>query len=245
MSSRWGEAAGSPVVGEEGQEETAPVRVVIVDDDPFARRGVRDALQDAGVVVIAEASNGTEAVELGAHYEPDVVLMDVVMPGMDGITATCKLLERVPQLKVVMLSADGNDDVALLCLRSGAVGFVSKSIDLSSLTRVVNAARDGEVVVSRQLTARLIEDMRRTTVDGIGMRPVRSPLTSREWEVLDMLCAQSTTEQIADQLFVSHETVRSHIKNILRKLAVNSRQEAVDTARQLRAGMSSPTLAAA
>jgi DNA-binding NarL/FixJ family response regulator len=164
---------------------------------------------------------------------------------MDGITATRKLLERAPQVKVVMLSADGNDDVALLCLRSGAVGFVSKSIDLSSLTRVVNAARDGEVVVSRRLTARLIADMRRTSVNGIGMRPVRSPLTPREWEVLDLLCAQTSTEDMGDLLFLSHETVRSHIKNILRKLGVNSRQQAVDTARQLRMGTSSPTFAAA
>jgi DNA-binding NarL/FixJ family response regulator len=234
-----------PSACEDGREETAPPRVIIADDDPFARRSVRDALQDAGVVVIAEASNGTEAVELGLHYQPDVVLMDVVMPGMDGITATRKLRERAPSVKVLMLSADGNDDVALLCLRSGAVGFVAKSIDLSSLTRVVNAARDGEVVVSRALTARLVADMCRTTVDGIGMRPVRSPLTPREWEVLDLLCAQASTEQIADQLFLSHETVRSHIKNTLRKLGVNSRQQAVDIARQLRAGTSSPALAAA
>jgi NarL family two-component system response regulator LiaR len=245
MSSRWGAAAGTPNACEAGQEDTAPARVIIVDDDPYARRTVRDALQDAGVVVIAEAGNGTEAAELGAHYQPDVVLMDVVMPGMDGITATRKLLERAPQVKVVMLSADGNDDVALLCLRSGAVGFVSKSIDLSSLTRVVNAARDGEVVVSRRLTARLIADMRRTSVNGIGMRPVRSPLTPREWEVLDLLCAQTSTEDMSDLLFLSHETVRSHIKNILRKLGVNSRQQAVDTARQLRVGTSSPTFAAA
>jgi DNA-binding NarL/FixJ family response regulator len=245
MSSRWGEAAGMPRVCVEGEAETAPVRVIIADDDPFARRTVRDALQSAGVVVIAEARNGTEAVELGAHYQPDVVLMDVVMPGMDGISATRKLLERVPDVKVLMVSADGNDDVAMLCLRSGAVGFVSKSIDLSSLTRVVNAARAGEAVVSRQLTARLIADMRRTTVDGIGMRPVRSPLTPREWEVLDLLCAQTSTEAIGDQLFLSSETVRSHVKNILRKLGVNSRQQAVDSARHLRAGTSSPTLTAA
>lgn len=228
-----------------GQEEPAPVRVIIADDDPFARRTVRDALQDAGVVVIAEARNGTEAVELGAHYQPDVVLMDVVMPGMDGISATRQLMQYAPTVRVVMLSADSDDDVALLCLRSGAVGFVSKSIDLSSLTRVVHAARDGEAVVSRRLTARLIADMRRTAVDGLGMRPVRSPLTSREWEVLDLLCAQTSTEQIADQLFLSNETVRSHIKNIFRKLGVNSRQQAVDAARQLRTGLSSPSLAAA
>ena len=245
MSSRWGAAAGMSRAGDDDREEIAPPRVIIADDDPFARRTVRDALQDAGVVVIAEAANGTEAVELGLHYRPDVVLMDVVMPGMDGITATRKLRERAPSVKVLMLSADGNDDVALLCLRSGAVGYVAKSIDLSSLTRVVNAARDGEVVVSRRLTARLacryVPHSGRRHRDAPGPQPAHAPGV----EVLDLLCAQASTEQIADQLFLSHETVRSHIKNTLRKLGVNSRQQAVDTARQLRAGTSSPTLAAA
>src|SRR6476619_7718672 len=114
MSSTRQAAVGTPGEHAGGQERTAPARVIIADDDPFARRTVRDALQDAGVVVIAEASNGTEAVELRVHYQPDVVLMDVVMPGMDGLTATRKLQERAPQVKVVMLSADGNDDLALL-----------------------------------------------------------------------------------------------------------------------------------
>lgn len=228
MSSRQTEATGTH------EHAATPVRVIIADDDPYTRRGVRDALQAAGVVVIAEAANGPDAIQLSVHYRPDVVLMDVVMPGMDGITATRELLQRAPEVKVLMLSADGSDDVALFCLRSGAAGFLSKSMDIASLPRVLAAVRNGEPVISPQLTARLIADMRRRPIDGIGTRPVVSSLTPREWEVLDLLCTHATTEQMADQLFLSTETVRSHIKNILRKLAVTSRQGAVDSAQRLR-----------
>lgn len=211
-----------------------PVRVIIADDDPFARRTVRDTLQEAGIVVIAEAGNGPDAVQLGVHYRPDVVLMDVVMPGMDGLMAMRKLLARAPDVKVLVLSANADDEVGLLCLRSGAAGFLPKSMNVASLPRALEAARNGEAVVSRQLTAKLIEGLRRTPVDGVGMRPVRSQLTPREWEVLDLLCLHTSTEGIADHLVLSHETVRSHIKNILRKLNVSSRQQAVEAARRLR-----------
>lgn len=221
------------------------VRVIIADDDPFARRTVRDALQDAGIVVIAEASNGHDAVQLSMHYTPDVVLMDVVMPGMDGITATRKLGERAPEVKVLVLSANADDEVGLLALRSGAVGFLPKSVSVASLPRALTAAHNGEAVVSQSLTARLIEAMRNTPVDGVGMRPVRSPLTPREWEVLDLLCMRASTEAIADALVLSHETVRSHIKNILRKLHVGSRQQAVDAARRLRSDIVAPEQQAA
>ncbi len=216
------------------------LRVIIADDDPFARRTVRDALQDAGIVVIAEAGNGHDAVQLSVHYTPDVVLMDVVMPGMDGITATRRLGERAPGVKVLVLSANDDDEVGMLALRSGAAGFLPKSVSVSSLPRALIAAHNGEAVVSRSLTARLIDAMRNTPVDGVGMRPVRSPLTPREWEVLDLLCMHASTEAIADALVLSHETVRSHIKNILRKLHVRSRAQAVEAARRLRSDVVPP-----
>ncbi len=220
--------------GRQGESDPGPVRVIIVDDDPRVRRAVRDALQDAGIIVIAEAGNGEDAVALSAHYSPDVVLMDIVMPGMDGITATRRLLERAPSVKVLVLSAAEDDDLGMLCLRSGAAGFLSKSAGVSSLPRALTATRDGEVVISQRLTAKLVDRLRRLPADGAGMRPVRSPLTAREWEVLDLLCQQSSTEQIAADLVLSPETVRSHVKNILRKLEVGSRKQAVDVARRLR-----------
>jgi DNA-binding NarL/FixJ family response regulator len=218
------------------ENTSAPLRTIVVDDDPLARRVVRDALQAAGIVVIAEASGGREAVELAAHYRPDVVLMDVAMPGMDGIEAVRRLADAAPDVRVVMLTASDDDEVGLLSLRVGAAGFLSKELDVAELPRALHAARSGEAAVSPQLTMRLIEKLRATREDGLGMRPVRSVLTSREWEVLDLLCQGASTEGIAEALVLSTETVRSHVKNLLRKLGVSSRGEAVALARRLRDG---------
>jgi DNA-binding NarL/FixJ family response regulator len=214
-----------------------PLRVVVVDDDPLARRMLRDVLQDAGVTVIAEAGGGREAVELSLYYKPDVVVMDLVMPGIDGIAATREIVGKAPEVKVVMLSSSDSEDVGLMTLRAGASGFLCKSVGIDALPRALRCARDGEAVVSRSLTMRLIESMRRVREDGAGIRPVRSPLTPREWEVLDLLCQDRTTDDIADVLVLSVETVRSHIKSVLRKLGVRSRQEAVKVAAGLRSGL--------
>jgi NarL family two-component system response regulator LiaR len=211
------------------------LKVVIADDDPLARRAIRDALQEEGVVVVAEAANGNDARRLVAHYRPDVVLMDVVMPGGDGVQATRLLREQCPDVAVVMLAASDDPELALVCLRAGAVGFLPKTIDLRSLPRALRSALAGEAVVTRQLTMHLIEGLRRTGPAGAGMRPVRSSLTQREWEVLDLLCQGLSTEAVSASLVLSGETVRSHIKHIFRKLGVRSRQAAIDVAQTMRA----------
>jgi len=213
------------------------LRVVVVDDDPLARRMLRDVLQDAGITVIAEAGGGREAIELSLYYKPDVVVMDLVMPGMDGIAATRQIVDKAPEVKVVMLTSSDSEEVGLMTLRAGASGFLCKSVGVDALPRALRCARDGEAVVSRSLTMRLIEGMRRVREDGAGMRPIRSPLTPREWEVLDLLCQERSTDDIADSLVLSVETVRSHIKSVLRKLGVRSRQEAVKAAAGLRSGL--------
>lgn len=223
----------------------APLKVIIADDDPLARRAIRDALQDDGIVVIAEAATGHDAVELVLHYDPDVVLMDVVLPRVDGMAATRRILERRPEVTVVMLSANPDPELALMCLRAGAGGFLPKTVPLETLPRAIRAAADGEPVVTRALTLELIERLRRSSPDGEGLRPVRSPLTSREWEVLDLLCQRRSTDEIAESLVLSGETVRSHVKNILRKLGVRSRQQAVEVAKELRSGIVSPNRNAA
>lgn len=212
-------------------------RVVLVDDDPMARRVVRDALQAEGYVVIAEASGGREGVELSLYYRPDVVVMDVAMPGMDGLEATRQIVAGDASIKVVMLTSCEDEEVAFAGLRAGAVGFLSKDIDLAALPRVLDSAHRGEAVVSRRMTMRLIESVRSLRPDGGGMRPVHSPLTSREWEVLDLLCAGQSTEDISQELVLSPETVRSHVKGILRKLGVRSREEAIQATNRMRAGM--------
>jgi DNA-binding NarL/FixJ family response regulator len=225
-----------PEVSEADRART-PLRVIVADDDPLARRVVRDALEAGGIVVIAEAASGREAVELSLYYKPDVVLMDLVMPDGDGIQATRRILARAPELEVVILTSSDDEDVGLVGLRAGASGFLNKRAGVESLPRALRGAAAGEAVVSRRLTMRLVDSMRRTRPDGVGIRPVRSPLTPREWEVLDLLCTGQSTDDIADALVLSSETVRSHIKNLLRKLGVSSRQAAVQEARRMRADL--------
>ena len=223
----------------------APLRVIVADDDALVRRVLRDVLQRAGIVVIAEAGGGREAVELTLFYKPDIVLMDLVMPRTDGIAATREILTALPDARVVIISSSEDDELGLLTLRMGACGYLSKSINIESIPRALRAAHNGEAVIPRRLTARLIDAMRRTSEDGAGIRPVRSPLTAREWEVLDLLCQGLSTEEMADTLVLSSETVRSHIKSILRKLRVSSRGEAVAIAQELRGGILANPAAAA
>jgi DNA-binding NarL/FixJ family response regulator len=217
-----------------GTETPPRLRIIVVDDDPLARRVVRDALQDAGVIVIAEACSGREAVELARHYRPDVVLMDLVMPDVDGLEATRLIVRHVPETAVLVLTASGDQDTGMIALRCGAAGFLSKDVDISALPRALRGIKDGEAAISRQLTMRLVEGFRRTRTNGTGLRPVQSVLSGREWEVLDYLCGGASTDGIADALVLSTETIRSHIKNILRKLQVSSRAEAIATAHTLR-----------
>lgn len=210
------------------------LRVIVVDDDPLARRQVRDALQAAGVVVVADAADGREAVELTRHYRPDVVLMDVVMPVMDGIKATAQISKESPETQVVMLTGSDERELGFLGLKAGAVGFIPKDVSVEAIPRVVRGVDAGEAAFSRQLSRQLVERLQAMPDGGIGLRPVRSPLTPREWEVLDLLCEGKGTQEIADTLVLSVETIRSHIKNTLRKLGVRSREEAVERAESLR-----------
>jgi NarL family two-component system response regulator LiaR len=223
---------GGHVPGSEAGEQA--LRTIIADDDPLVRRMVRDILQAAGIVVVAEARDGREAVELTLYYRPDVVLMDVIMPKLDGIMATSRIVENLPEQAVVLLTRAGDDDLGVLGLRAGAMGFLHKDMELDSLPRVLRGVAAGEAAVSRAMTKQLIQHMRGAHDEEHGLVPIRSRLTAREWEVLDLLCDDATTSDIADALVLSQETVRSHVKNILRKLDVRSRQEAVALTRRLR-----------
>jgi two-component system, NarL family, response regulator LiaR len=220
---------------EEGEHQ--PLRAIVADDDPFARRMIKEALQNAGIVVIAEAQNGREAVELTLHYRPDVVLMDLVMPELDGIAATRAILRSAPKQVIVMLTSGNDDEVGLISLRAGAAGFLTKDLEIDALPRVVLGAIRGEAVISRRLSMRLVEHLRRTPAGSKGMRPVQSPLTPREWDVIELMAEGLTTERMAGLLVLSTETVRTHIKNILRKLDARSREEAVAAARSMQGGI--------
>jgi len=225
-----------------GENESSPskaeaperVRAIVADDDALARRMIKDSLQRAGLLVVAEAQNGREAVELCRYYRPDVMLMDVVMPGLDGIAATREILKSNPNQLVIILTSSDEEEMGILGLRTGAAGFLSKDVDIEALPNAILGARNGEAAISRRLAMRLVETVRKIPEGSVGMRPVKSPLTAREWEVLDLLSASKSTDEIADVLVLSRETVRSHVKNILRKLDARSREEAVAIAERLR-----------
>jgi NarL family two-component system response regulator LiaR len=221
---------------EQGPAEQLALRAIVADDDSFARRMIKDALQEAGIQVIAEAGNGRDAVELTLFYNPDVVVMDIVMPGLDGIAATRQIVKERPTQTIVLLTSVAEDEMGLLGLRAGAAGFLTKDVDTSVLPAALADALRGDAVMSGHLGRRLVENLRSTAEGAPGLRPVKSPLTAREWEVVDLLYAGRSTDEIAGALVLSTETVRSHIKNIMRKLGVKTRGEAVQIAQRMRGG---------
>ncbi len=215
--------------------DTQPLRVLIADDDALARRAIRGALDGhPGYEICGEAVSGMSAISLASTRRPDLIVMDVVMPELDGIAATRRILRAMPQAKVIVFSATTDEDLALLALRAGATGYLTKGTDLAALPRVLDRVSLGEAAIPRSLATRLVHQLRLGPEAGEGVRPVRSELTAREWEVLDLLCADRSTAEIAEELEMSVETVRSHVKHILRKLEVHSRAEAIKAAESLR-----------
>jgi DNA-binding NarL/FixJ family response regulator len=215
------------------QPAAARLRVLIADADPFSRRIVRDALQAAAeIVVVADAESSRELIELGRHFRPDVVLVATGLPTIGGIEAARELMKAVPETRVGLLATRYEEEEALRGVRAGAVAYLCKQIDPNELRGVVRRLVDGEAVIPAALTARVLTCLRE--VPDTGWRPVRSRLTSREWEIVDLMGAGASTRTIAERLVLSPATVYSHVKSVLRKLGVHSRPDAVDAAEQLR-----------
>jgi two-component system nitrate/nitrite response regulator NarL len=208
---------------------------VVVDDDEMLRAHLRRALQEDGHVVIAEASNGRDAIDLAVHFRPDVVVMDVAMGTIDGLTATRAIIDRVPTVRVLLFTVSEDVEVGLIGIRAGASGHLTKRASLEEVVAAVGRIAVGEPVVGPDLTWRLIEQIRALPDGGLGVRPVRSTLTPREWEVLDLLCAGLTVDEISDELVLARDTVRTHVKRLLRKLGAHSQAEAIAIANGIRA----------
>jgi DNA-binding NarL/FixJ family response regulator len=221
---------------EPNSRQPTPVRVVVADDDPLVRTAVRRAVTgDSRLRVEGEATNAHQAIDLIRRLRPDVILLDSDLPGLDVISITRRIHGVAPDVSVVVFASDRDDDQALLGLRAGAVGVLGKGVPMEALARSLVAVKRGEAPIPRRLSAALMRRVRETPAAGVGLRPVRSALTPREWQVMDLMCADHSTTAIADQLAVSVETVRSHVRSVCLKFDVHSRAEAVDACRRLRA----------
>lgn len=210
--------------------------MLIADGDGLARRALRDALCMAGLTVVAQATDTAQAVALAGRFAPDVAVVDWDLDPKGGVAAMNAVTGAAPETRVVLLASNGRADGALLALTQGAAGFLPRDIELDALARAVEGVMKGEAAISRAMALRLMDRVRALAGGFDGMRPVRSELTTREWEVVDLLKAGASTAQIAEELVLSPETVHSHVQHVLRKLGVHSRAEAVAMAERLRTG---------
>jgi len=211
------------------------VRLVLVDRDALARRAMREEITRSGEFVVAgEAADEAEALNTVRRERPDIVLIDIGYPQLEGIPIAKELRRQLPGTPMVFCSITDDEDTAVRALRAGAVGYVRKDLEIAALSRALRGALVGEAAISRQLGMRLIDELHRGADPHPRLRPAGGELTGREWQVLDMLIDEASTGEIADTLGLAVETVRSHIKHVLRKLGVRSRGEAVDIAGRLR-----------
>ncbi len=203
----------------------SPIRVLIADDQPLARAGFKAVLEaTGGVQVVAEAQDGDQAVELARRHDPDVVLMDIRMPGTDGIEAT----RRMPNQKVLILTTFGLDDYIIEALRAGASGFLLKDAPVEELVRAVRTVAAGDAQLSPAVTKRLLEQVGRRLPAAVPRDSgALADLTERELEVLRLLAAGMSNAEIAATLVVSEPTVKSHVSNVLQKLGLRDRVQAV------------------
>ena len=211
------------------QESESPVTVVIADDHEATRDDVRSALErDGRFRVAAAVSDAVRAVDAALYHRPRLCLLDIAMPG-DGIAAAWEITARLPDTKVVMLTVSADEEHLFAALRAGAAGYLLKDIDRRRLPLALIDVLDGEAAMPRHLVTRLIQQFRDPAPRrrAIAVNGPSSRLTAREWEVLDLLRDELTTDEIAGRLYVSPATVRSHVAAIMRKLRVPNREAAI------------------
>jgi DNA-binding NarL/FixJ family response regulator len=198
------------------------VRVMIVDDHPVWRDGVRTDLERSGAVtIVAEASDGGEAIEAAREAMPEVIVMDLNLPVVSGAEATRRIIEESPHVRVLVLSASGEEADVLEAVKAGASGYLLKSTTAGEIIEAVRRVRDGEPVFTASLAGLVLNEFRRVA----GGTPAEPKLTPRENEVLKLVAKGFTYREIGEQLFVSTKTVQNHVQNILTKLQLRRRYE--------------------
>jgi len=201
---------------------TGPIRLLIADDHPVVRDGLSGMFSgDDGFEVIGEAANGAQAVTLACALKPDVILMDLRMPEMDGVAAIAELARRKLPARVLVLTTYDTDGDVVRAVEAGATGYLLKDSPRDELLRAVRAAARGEAALSPSVATRLLGQVR---------APAQEPLSQREFEVLEMVAGGATNREAAAKLFISEATVKTHLTHLYAKLGVNDRAAAVAVA---------------
>jgi len=204
-------------------------RVLIVDDHPLTREALGGLLRSNGFDVVGQAADGAEAIEQAGELQPDLVVLDLTMPGMDGLTALPLLREASPETSVVVLTASEDDANLLGAIRLGAAGYLLKNEPPERIVEFLRGVAQGEAALSGAVARRLLDQVRDGGLQhGVVPQSFADLLSARELEVLLLLDQHLGTEEIAQRLFISEHTVRSHVKNLLAKLGVSSRREALE-----------------
>ena len=205
-----------------------PVSVMLVDDDELMREGLRAVLSsDERIDVVEEAPDGRIAIHRARHARPDVVLMDVRMPELDGIAATAELIDAAPDSRVVILTTFEEDEYILGAMRAGASGFLLKRSSPEDLIAAIHTVAAGDALLSPSVTRRVIDRMARHPMVGEGADPRLDELTPREREVLGLIAQGLSNREIAAELVVEETTVKTHVKRVLMKLEARDRVQAV------------------
>jgi DNA-binding NarL/FixJ family response regulator len=200
------------------------VRLLLADDHRMLREGLRRTMEEEGFEVVGEAADGEEALRLAAKLRPDVVLMDVTMPVLDGVEATRQLHEHLPEIPVVILTMHADREVLARAIRAGAAGYLVKDCSTDEVVRTVRLAASGETALSPELAASMLAEAQRTDAPAADQDPI---ISRREEEVLQLVADGLSTSEVAANLYISIKTVKNHLASIYEKLDSRDRTQAV------------------
>jgi DNA-binding NarL/FixJ family response regulator len=208
---------------EKGLDE---LRVLVVDDHDLFRTGLKSLLEEQGVNVVGEAPNGQSAIRLTSELAPDVVIMDLNMPGLTGVETTRHLAGVAPLTRVVVLTISADDEDVMDAVMAGACGYLLKDSSIQDLIAGIRAAAAGESLISPQIAAKLLQRLRAQSTSDDAAAMIQAELSDREIQVLKLIANGKDNAQIASELFISPKTVKNHISNILMKLQIDNRIQA-------------------
>jgi DNA-binding NarL/FixJ family response regulator len=202
------------------------LRVLLVDDHDLFRTGLRTLLEEQGLNIVGDAENGEVALRLVEELAPDVVVMDLKMPGLTGVETTRKIADMAPLTRVVVLTISVDDDDVTAAVMAGACGYLIKDSKMPELIAGIRAAAEGHSLISPQIASKLLQQVRAHTADASAAETIRAQLSDRELEVLRLIANGKDNADIARELFISPKTVKNHISNILMKLQIENRIQA-------------------